>query len=294
MHSRKKTGATKKETPNSDSNIYGRYRVTNKTIQMMETICMQANAILDPLDKFYKENFSKLESGYSQVNTIVHNVSTCINLFGLGKCSIAKLFSMKDSEGTIMEKIQLGGLAISSYTTAGQILNGGAWLVRVLDWLMPHMKKSKVLVKVSEKFWNLTRQDIHVSRIHKMMDQYMMEHYEIKFGMTKGQGFIHYHNVVNVIDNHHQRRAFENAVFAAERALEIIEYNFVAVETDMRRIIEARCGIFLNLVRAGMCSKQDIDSGVANDIVDKLYDSYVSMESITPRVEIDPGKRMIG
>ena len=43
-----------------------------------------------------------------------------------------------------------------------------------------------------------------------------------------------------------------------------------------------------------MCSKQDIESGTANDIVDKLYDTYVSMESITPRVEIDPGKRMIG
>ena len=49
---------------------------------------------------------------------------------------------------------------------------------------MPYMKKSKTLVKLNEKFWGLTRQDIQMPYVQRMMDQYMMEHYEKKYGMN--------------------------------------------------------------------------------------------------------------
>ena len=293
VYSRRASKATTQEH-NISANTYGRYTVTNKSIQMMAPICMQVNSILEPIDKFYKEKFEKLESGYDKANKIIHAMSSFVGLWGLGTWNLSKMFSTEDSDSSILEKVQLGGLALASCSTAGKIIMGGAHMVKILDWAMPYLKKSKTLVKLSEKVWNLTRQDIQIPYVHKMMDQYLMEHYEIKYGMTKGQSpcFAYYHNVAIKIEDEHQRRAFENAVFSAETVL--TPQNYVLSETDPLKSRAICCGVFLNLVRSGMCSKQDIESGTANDIVDKLYDTYVSMESITPRVEIDPGKRMMG
>ena len=51
-------------------NTYGRYLVTNRSIQIMEPICEQANSILEPIDKFYKEKFEILETGFDKANKI--------------------------------------------------------------------------------------------------------------------------------------------------------------------------------------------------------------------------------
>ena len=126
-----------------------------------------------------------------------------------------------------------------------------------------------------------------------MIDQYMMEHYETKYGMKKWQSpyFEYYHHVAADIEDDSKRRAFENAIFAAE--LVAIQQNYTVNEADAKKNREICLGIFLNLVRSGICSKQDIESGIANDIVDKLYDVYVSRESVTPRVDISPDCRVI-
>lgn len=287
-----KAGATK--THNIDDNTYGRYTVTNKSIQIMEPLCEQANSILEAIDKFYKEKFDALGSGFDKANTAIHAVSSFISLWGLGTWNLSKLFSSDDSDKSIMEKIQLGGLALSSCTTAGKVIMGGAHMVKILDLAMPYMKKSRMLVKLSEKVWNLTRQDIQIPYVQRMMDQYVMEHYEIKYEMNKGQSpmFEYYHNVATKMEDNHQRRAFENAVFSAETVL--TPQNYTINETDPMKNRAICYGVFLNLIRSGLCSKKDIESGTSNEIVDKLYDTYLSKENIMPRVDIDPGKRRIG
>lgn len=279
---------------NIAKNTYGRYTVTNKSIQMMEPICAQANSILEPIDKFYKEKFETLGKGFERANTTIHAISSFLELWGLETWDLSKMFSADDSDKSILEKVQLGGLALASCTTAGKIINGGAQLVKIMEWAMPYLKKSKTLVKLSEKVWSLTRDDIQIPYVNKMMDQYVMEHYEIVYGMKKGQSpyFEYYHNVATTINDNHQRRAFENAVFSAETLL--TPQNYVLNENDPQKNRAICCGVFLNLVRSGMCSKQDIESGTANNIVDKLYDLYVSKENVKPRVDIDPGNRRIG
>lgn len=282
---------------NASTNIYGRYKVTNKSIQMMKPVYVQINSILEPIDKFYKEKFKKLESGYVRANEIIHNMSSFIGLWGLGIWNLSAMFKKEDSDSSILEKlgkITVGGVALASCSTAGKVIMGGTFMTKILDMTMPLMKESGMLVKLSEKVWNLTRQDIQMPYVQKMMDLYMQEHYEIKYGMTKRQTpyFPFYHNVVMKIKDDHQRRVFENAIFAAEQVL--ISQNYDFSKTDPSKTQVSEYGIFLNLVRSGMCIDQNVESGTANQIVDKLYNIYVSNLSITPRVELDPGKRMIG
>lgn len=281
----------------STSSTYGRYTVTNKSIQMMQPVCEQVNSVLEPIDKFYKEKFDSLGEGFEKVNSTVHALSTFIGLWGLGVWNLSKMFSTdekdeSDKDKSIMQKIQLGGIALSSCSIPGKIIMGGAHMVKILDWAMPYMKKSKILVRLSEKVWNHTRQDIQIPYVQKLMDQYVMEHYEMEYGMLKGKSekFVHLHNVTKTIEDKHQRRAFENAVFAAET---VMPQNYIINESDPIVFREKEMGLYLNLVRSGMCSKQDIESETSNEIVDKLYNDYVTTENIKPRVEINPDKRTI-
>jgi hypothetical protein len=292
-YSKKATSRDTVVEHNIDSNTYGRYTVTRKSIQAMAPICNQTNTILEPIDKFYKEKFDSLGKDFDKANATIHAISSFCGLWGLGTWKLSGMFSTKDSDATILEKIQLGEVALATCTTAGKIINGGAHLLKIIDWAMPYFKKSKKLVRLNEKVWNLTRQDIQIPYIQKMMDQYMMEHYELKYGMSKGLSpyFKYYHSVATTIEDNHQRRAFENSVFAAETFMTPQNYSFS--ETDPIKNRAICCGVFLNLVRSGMCSKQDIEAGTANDIVDKLYNIYISKENVTPRVDISPEGRTL-
>lgn len=279
---------------NINPDVYGRYTVTRKSIQMMAPVCKQANIILDPIDKFYKEKFESLGNGFVKANATIHTLSSFLSLWGFGALNLSGLlFSTTDQDSPILTRIKLGGLSLTSCTAAGKIINGGACMLKIIDWAMPHIKKSKILVKLSEKVWDLTRQDIQIPYVQKMMDQYIMEHYELEYGMNKGQSpyFEYYHNVATEIKDNHQRRTFENSVFAADTIL--IPQNYTINEVNPKKYREICCGIFLNLVRSGMCNKQDIESKTANDIVDKLYNIYVSKENVIPRVDISPDKRVL-
>lgn len=275
-----------------DLNTYGRYTVTKKSIQLMAPICSQADSILEPIDKFYKEKFKSLGDSFDKANSVIHSISSFCGLWGLGTWNLSKLFSSEDSDSTILEKIQLGGVALASCTTAGKIINGGASLLKIMDWAIPYLKKSKILVKLNEKVWNLTRQDIQIPYIHKLMDQYMMEHYELNYGIQRSKySFFEYlHDVVATIKDDSNRRAYENAVFAAEEVLPL-KYNIAATNPEAQRALF--CGVYLNLVRSGLCSKQGLESKTANEIVDKLYDVYKTKEKILPRVDISPDQEVI-
>lgn len=289
----RKTAKRSTTTHNIVENTYGRYTVTKKSIRAMASVCNEVNSILEPIDKFYKEKFETLDKGFEKVNTIIHAISSFCGLWGLGTWNLSKMFSATDSDTTILEKVQLGGIALASCTTAGKLVNGGAHMLKIMDWALPYLKKSKTLVKLNEKIWNLTRQDIQIPYVQRMLDQYVMEHYEMEYGMRRGQSpyFPYYHSVTISLEDHHQRRAFENSIFAAETFLMLQHYT--VNETNLQKNREIWCGIFLNLVRSGMCSEQDMGCRTANDIVDKLYNIYISKEHIKPRVDISPDKRAI-
>jgi hypothetical protein len=121
----------------------------------------------------------------------------------------------------------------------------------------------------------------------------MMEHYELKYGMNKGQTryFEYLHNVVTTIDDDQQRRTLENAMFSAYMWLTPQHYTInVSDQQKMRAIY---LGLSLNLIRSGMCSNQHIDSETSNSIVDKLYNIYVTRENIKPRVDINPDNKIL-
>lgn len=292
----RRTSAGTSQTSSRQANQYGRYTVTEHSIRQTAPLYAQADAILKPLDKFYKDKFSSLENGLNKVNSVIHALSSFMGLWGLGTWNLAKLFSTEDDGNNISwsDRIQLGGLALASCSKAGLAIMGGAHMLKILDWAMPYMKKSKTLVKLNEKFWGLTRQDIQMPYVQRMMDQYMMEHYEKKYGMNnwKSPMFEFYHEAVSTIGDDNQRRAFENSIFSAETLF--TPQNYIIMETDPFKYRAICCGVFLNLVRSGMCSAEDIDAGTSNGIVDKLYHVYSTKESVIPRVDIDPGKNKIG
>lgn len=283
--------------PGMGSNIYGRYTVTDKSRRVMVAACSKMDSLLEPIDRFYKEKFKSLGDGFDKANTIIHNISTFCGLWGLGTWDLSKLFSPDDSDSSVLEKIQLGWQALTSGPAAAAegILKGGASLVKILDKAIPRLKKSKILVKLSEKVWNSTRQDIQVPYMQKMMDQYMMEHYEQKYGMNKGiknqrSYFEYLHSVAMSIEDDQQRRAFENAMFSTENLIWLYSFK----ETDANKYKALFYGVYLNLVRSGMCRKQDLKPSIANDIVDKLYNIYVSKEMVTPRVDASPDQGIPG
>lgn len=271
---------------------YGRYTVTDQSIRMMAPVYAQTDKILERFDQFYKEKFRKLGESYEMANKTIHTMSSFIGLFGLGAISPSKMFDANETDKSIFEKITLSGVALANCTLVGKFFLGGASMLKILDWAMPYMKKSKMLVKLNEKVWNLTRQEMQLSPVNGMMDQYMMEHYEIKYGMDKGKSgwFPLYHMVMDGLDDT-RRRCLENAVFSVDRMF--ILDNYMITETDPVKYWNIRRGLFLNLVRSGMCSSRKIDAAAANGIVDKLYDVYVTQEHLQPRVDLDPGKRTV-
>lgn len=290
--------AGKEDTPTHNHNIdivsnpYGRYTVTGKSIQEINPVWNQVGSILDGADRFYKEKFESLGEKFEKANAIIHTMSSFCELWGSETLNLSEIFPESNIDSSFLEKIQLGALDLAlCANNAKKIINGGAFMLNIIEWAMPYLKKSKMLVRLSEKVWNLTRQDIQIPYAQKMMDQYMMEHYERKYGMVRGKSpyFGYYHNVVASLDDN-QRRAFENSLFAAEIFM-IQNYRIDEMDPNKNRAL--CCGLFLNLVRSGMCSKQDIQSETANKIVDKLYDTYISKENINPRVDVNPDNRVV-
>lgn len=281
-----------KQAEKSSQN-YGRYTVSNESIRMMSTKYEQINSVLAPIDKFYKDKFESLDRNFENVNSTIHNISSFLGLWGLGSWNLSKLFSVEDSDETIFKKIQLGGIALSSRSFAGKIINGGAHMLKIMDWAMPHFKKSKILVNLSEKVWNLTRKDIQIPYYNKKLDLYILEHYEIKYGYKKDitNNFSYFHKVAISIQNDLYRRVFENSIFAAEIILSLKKYHITETEPLKNRAI--CCGIFLNLVRSAMECKLLLKSSTSNDIVDKLYEIYYEKEGVVPRVELNPMKRKL-
>ncbi len=294
MPERRKQPSQKQKEQKAEirKNLYGRYIVTHKSVWLMEYWCRIMDAELEKRDQFYKERFSKREKGFETVGRILHELTSFMELWNRGKEEFTKEFSKDDSLKKILDTIQKGMPALQFGTKTGQMLTAGALTVKFLDKALPKLKKSRILASVDECVWQLARSNMRTSYAGRMIDMYMMERYELKHGISGGKSgwFEYLHEVVLKLKNEYWRRQFENAVFAAD----YIVMPYCVIDGALwREKREQYCGIFLNLVRSGLCSKQNMKAEDANKLVDQLYDIYVKKEGNTPRVDIDPMKRIV-
>lgn len=280
-----KTATQKQMTHNTANGIYGRYTVTRKSIQAMAPVCQQKREMLDSFDQFYSKKFESLGEGYEKVCKTIHTFSALCSSWGLGKLDISGLFTKSAADSTI----QLGKVALTSCTTGGIVANLTAHTLNIFDSLiMPRLKKSKILVRLNKKWWKLTRQDIQVPS-DGMMDAYMVEYYGLKNKYNIKSSFPYEHEITIPMEEKHQRRVFESAIFAASDLIQ----GYSISEKDANKYREIQCGMYLNLIRSGMCSKQDMKAEISNNIVDKLYDIYVAKEKLKPKVELNPDCKTI-
>lgn len=290
-------------------NPYGRYIVTRQSIQAMATMCGWTNSILEPLDEFYREKFEKLGKGFGTASNFIHKVSSTFSLWD----TIWKKIKSRDEEdaskenaedaseenaedasedkSTDTEKMVKEALNLLAILSTGQAAAATGSALKLLDSAMPLIKKNHILEKVSSGFWKFTRETINTDYNQRLMDQYMLEHYQIKHGIALKNGglFVHYHNVGKSVEES-QRRIYENVIFAADM---YISQNYTIRVTQPVRFREIACGIYLNLVRSGFCSSRKVEASTANRITDKLYQEYRTKEQVSPRVDISPDHRNI-
>lgn len=259
------------------NDFLGKYTVTDKTVQMIGPCYKETYQLVEKIDEFYKNKFESLGSGFGKVNEVIHNIASMLSLLGLGSFDFKNLFDKKENQ-SVSDIIFLSG-----FTPIGQLTMWTGRILRIADFLMPHVKKSKTLVRLNEKFWELTKDELKIPQQARFLDQYIIEQHEIKYGMKKAGSACWelYHEVVKGIEDDNQRRGFDSAVYVAEVKL-------AAMQIPKGEI---GCGVFLNLVRAGMmCSEKEIEPEIANSIVDKLYNLYVQKWGIEARVDIAPEK----
>lgn len=294
----KNTKSTSKKKSSTDNN-YGRYTVTETAIQIMEQHFKNVDDYLEPSDKFFHKKMreteektqkkrEKTEKNLSAVNSVIHGISALTKSLGFGKLNVsnlAKKILTKDSEKstdvmtTILNEIEVGDFLFQSLSNIGQTAAVINLSCDLWDKIFPYIKENNNLSKVNEKCWNTIKKDLQVSTNISYLDQYIIEHYEIKYDILKTYNhsyYFHYHNVIKTIENEYHRRQLENSIFAAERTMKNHLKNDIGV------------GIFLNLVRSGLCNVKDINSKTANKLVDKLYEEYMCEEKIKPKVETNP------
>lgn len=116
-----------------------------------------------------------------------------------------------------------------------------------------------------------------------------LEYYGLKNKYNIKSSFPYEHEITIPMEEKHQRRVFESAIFAASDLIQ----GYSISEKDANKYREMQCGMYLNLIRSGMCSKQDMKAEISNNIVDKLYDIYVAKEKLKPKVELNPDCKTI-
>jgi len=252
---------------------------------MIKPIYEKINLAVVEKDKFYKEKFASLESGFDKVNGTIHTIASTISLFGFGPLPFADMFKNENSNLSIKKNVSKI-MSLSDFTPVGQMIIQGSRLLRVIDFSMPFIKKSKILVRLNEKHWELVRKE--ASDEYRYLDQYIMEYYEMKYGMHKAKSklFDNFLDVAIKIESNERRRVFDSAVFSANSIM-----SNILIPQDNKR--EIGCGTFLNLVRAGMmcsvmCGDIEIPPRTASSMVDDLRDVYIKKWGIEPKVDISP------
>lgn len=261
---------------------YGRYTVDNKSIQMMEEYCEEAHYYLGALDKYYSEKYGKLDSRMDTANRTINKMSTFIS-----SCENGEIDLSAATDSGIMELLSSG---FKSFTgiELGVVGQVGKNVVKGVGWLLPKIKESKVLYKVSEKVWNVTEENMELPYLNRMMNQYMREYYAFKkSGSDKNLMLPYYVHVAAAIEDNKLRRCFEDAAFATEALMMQLPYRVAGSLTE-REKRAAELGIYLNWLRSGLSSKQDVKSEDGNRIADMLYDTYVSEEYVKPKTSLNP------
>lgn len=261
---------------------YGRYNVTPQAVNMMKDIYDKVNMIMTPIDTYYKEKFQHIEDSYVKVSQVIHNLSNFLGGWSTGTLKLSDLIPnnelvTKIDDHELIKKITDGILTATS-PKLELLIKGSAVVLKGLDKVMPLMKKSQLLMNLSNKFWELTRQDMQIPYFNKYIEQYIVEHYNMKHGSNGPQSYMfeYTHPIVREIKDEKKRRIFENALFAADAC---IGYQRYAERS-------AYLGRFLNLARAALVGR--IPDNEANELLDKFYATYMVRENISAKVYLNP------
>ena len=261
---------------------YGKYNVTPQAVSMMKDMYDKVNMIMTPIDTYYKEKFQHIEDSYVKVSQVIHNLSNFLGGWSTGTLKLSDLIpnyelAAKIDNHELVKKITEGILTATS-PKLELLIKGSAAVLKGLDKVMPLMKKSQLLMNLSNKFWELTRQDMQIPYFNKYIEQYIVEHYNMKHGINVPQSYMfeYTHPIVREIKDEKKRRIFENALFAADAC---IGYQRYAERS-------AYLGRFLNLARAALVGR--IPDNEANELLDKFYATYMVRENISAKVYLNP------
>lgn len=276
--SRKESSEKSDEKKSSDSKKYGRYTVTPLSIQNMKSEYEKMAECTLKIDSYYKKQFSKKDENFTRLDKTVKLISSIVTVLGSSKkgssysdtSSAEKLVSITDV------------FALLTGDVFGNIVTNAS---KIWEAASPLIKSSKMLARVSDKMWNITNKNLNLPYWNNYVAQYYFEHYSIKQGVSKYayKQYAYFHAAVEKIDakDDETRLTFENAIFAADlyAVLPIVHNNNTK---------ETLYGLYLNLVRSGLCSAEGLNDTKANELTDLLYNIYKTELDFVPNVSVNP------
>lgn len=309
---RKRVYKNIKSKEDTKSELYGRYTVTHKSIQMMEKRCAEFYDYIDSQNNIYEKSYKQIGekafvlNGISRMTGIMErfkkgvenpedmNVNGKINWAG----AIGNIFMPGLDVAESMEDV-FPDIPLIKTKSIGLVKNIAGFVnktVQVLNFSIPFIKKNNKHTRMMEEVWEMARVKLRLPHSKYMADKYAQERASIINGIPVGTSgnyvseFSLLHVVASGIKDADIRNSFEAAAFSA---FEITNSGFYDVkERNINKRYRIHRGLLLNLIRSGMTSKQGIDSKTANEIVDKLYDLIISKQNIMPQTELDPGSRV--
>lgn len=276
---------------------YGRYTVTEKSKRVMEELCKQSSRILNPINNYYKIDFQKMDKRTKMSSTFFDAFSKCVYfLMGFSNqkdpdSAETKNSDMSDSKDSSLDtdfkytKNLLSDVSwITNLFSTKKALNTVGMVVEISDFLIKQAKKSVILAKLNRWVWNISTKRAKNLNKHTYFVQYFEEHYCIKGGLRKVDDPSYFkvlHLMTEKAENDYIRQVIEDAAFVADYLLK----TYGKVKLMEQSVAD---GVFLNLIRSGLCFESDIKGGTANAIVDIGYNFYITSEARKPDVEANP------
>lgn len=265
----------KEEKKEKKRKNYGRYIVDNECKRAVNESLPQIQNMLSQLDRHYAEKYKGYDKGFNIV-------------FGLIK-GIASLFEFE------------AGIALPCLEPLS-IVEGKMSVKVEPSSIIDKVGSSTVLKSIKKKFWDLTKTEVEIPKLNPYLNQYMYEHYQYKFSgkdIDIKSKFYYLHVAINDVTKKEDRRALEDAAFAAQKKV-YFDREKIAVSkpqgdkgfTD-REIDDINRGKCINLVRAALACER-VEDEKANELTDKLFESLKNgKDAYRPRIDIHPLEKNI-
>lgn len=285
----RRLGETKDKSSNNSHkdevkpNEFGRYYVTPETINLMDNMVYRVHHDLEIADKFYKEKLSSTEEGkaFGIAQMVLSGLSNLFSKLAIDPYDVTQDFKSQAESKSL--SLLTYSLKLSPEIVGGAMVASGG--VNVLNEAMPKIQENKTLSKIKSKVWDSYKKFNQNPGVNNYLALYMYEHYQMKLSgnFNESGAFIIYHKAVKNADEKF-RRSFEDAILAAD----IYFCNKHGGLRGQFKQDNIRTGALLNLVRAGLVDRHEINPETGNSLTDKLYNSYVSTLALKPDTKIDP------